>query len=92
MIGNSAVGKTSLTYRYIEGKPKEDGPTTLGFPMYFKILNICNKRILLQINDTNGSERYMTVANSFYNNADGVVYVFDVSNKKSLKDIEYWME
>lgn len=41
--------------------------------------------------DTAGSERYRTITPSFYRKSAGIIFVFDITNRKSFEDIEKWM-
>jgi Ras-related protein Rab-1A len=47
-------------------------------------LQINKTTIKLQIWDTAGQERYRTITNAYYKGADGIIIVFDVTNKESF--------
>ena len=47
--------------------------------------------IKLQIWDTAGQERYKTITNSYYRGAEGVIIVFDLTNKESFMHIKDWL-
>ena len=42
--------------------------------------------------DTAGQERFITLTQSFYKQAAGVVVCFDVTNEQSFKDVQRWMD
>ena len=50
------------------------------------------KNVKLQIWDTAGQERFKTITSSYYKGAHGIILVYDITDKKSFKDIETWME
>lgn len=52
----------------------------------FKIKQLCveGKSIKLQIWDTAGQERFKTITKSYYNGANGVYIIFDLSSKESF--------
>lgn len=58
----------------------------------FRTLQINKTTIKLQIWDTAGQERYRTITNAYYKGADGIIIVFDVTNKESFQNINSWLE
>ena len=46
----------------------------------------------LQIWDTAGQERYRTITNAYYKGADGIIIVFDITNRESFLNIDSWLE
>ena len=45
----------------------------------------------MQIWDTAGQERYRTITNAYYKGADGIIVVFDLTNKESFLSIPVWL-
>ena len=45
----------------------------------------------MQIWDTAGQERYRTITNAYYKGADGIIVVFDMTNKESFLSIDGWL-
>ena len=50
-----------------------------------------DKIIKVQVWDTAGEERYRSITNAYYRGAEGILIVFDVTNKESFKNIENWI-
>ena len=48
--------------------------------------------VKLQIWDTAGQERYRTITNAYYRGADGIIVVFDLSNKETFLTVSDWLE
>ena len=46
----------------------------------------------LQIWDTAGQERYRTITNASYKGADGIIIVFDITQRESFLSIDSWLE
>lgn len=46
----------------------------------------------VKIWDTAGQERFRTITYSFYRRADGIIISYDVTDEKSFKSIENWVE
>jgi len=57
-------------------------------------LEITNNKsnIYVQIWDTSGAEKYKAITNSHIRNSDGVILVFDVTNRKTFEDLSYWYD
>ncbi len=91
LLGNNAVGKTSLIKRYIENKFEDIFISTVGVDMFKKNLKINDKDINLEIMDTCGQERYKSIALGPIRNVNGIIFVFDVTNEQSFIDINNWL-
>jgi Ras-related protein Rab-18 len=91
MIGDSGVGKSSILLRFTDGTFDEDIGATIGVDFKVKFLSICNKRIKLTVWDTAGQERFRTLTSSYYRGAQGIVLVYDVSNRASFDHLETWL-
>ena len=60
---------------------------------YFKkVLSIGADDILLEIWDTAGQERYRSLIKFFYQNARGALLVFDLCDKDTFKNLEFWLK
>lgn len=92
VIGDSGVGKSSLTVRLSEDVFYKDYASTIAidFRMYF--MNFLDKKIRLQIWDTAGQERFQAVATAFYRGANGVMLCFDLTHRPSFQHLDMWMD
>ena len=91
LIGDISVGKTNLLTKYTEQSFSKNNLSTIGIEFKEKVINFQNKKIALQIWDTSGQERYNSIVESFYKNSNGILFVFDVTNKDSLENIKRWL-
>ena len=66
MVGNSAVGKSSLLLRFADNEFSENYMTTIGVDFRFKSFNVSQMVVKLQIWDTAGQERFRTIVNTYY--------------------------
>ncbi|MEM3586723.1 MAG: GTP-binding protein [Candidatus Jordarchaeaceae archaeon] len=92
VLGDGAVGKTSLIKRWTEGSFRTDYILTIGSNFAVKSLNIEDKPIKLQIWDLAGQPHFSDVRVLFYKGAMGAMYVFDVSHLESYNNIVRWYE
>jgi Ras-related protein Rab-18 len=84
LIGESAVGKTSIMFRYCHDTFTEDRQPTVGVGFKPKLITMNEESIKLAIWDTAGQEKYRTIATTYYRNADGALLVYDISRPETL--------
>ena len=91
LIGDSYVGKTSLLLQYIDRECPENHMATIGVEFKDKIVQINKKNVKLQVWDTSGQERYRSITKNFYRNADGVMFICDVTKENTFENIKNWL-
>ena len=92
-LGNSAVGKTSYILRYTEKTFEEVYLTTLGIDFKTKIIKLPNnQKYRIDYYDTAGQERYKSISLNAIKNTQGVILMYDITNKKSFDAITKWMK
>ena len=91
LLGNSSVGKTSFLLRFCDDKYDPETLTTIGVDYKKKFIKRHDKKIKLHICDTAGQERFRSLAKNQYKNADGIILMYDITNKKSFQDIKDWI-
>lgn len=92
IIGESCVGKSSLLTQYVEEEFSLNHTTTIGVEYKQKSLKMEDgNSIRVQIWDTAGTTRYNTITPNYYRNVDGILLVFDISNKKSFEMVNFWI-
>lgn len=57
-----------------------------------KTIDIDNIQMKLEFWDTAGQERFRSVIQQYYNDSQGAVLVFDLTNSKSFSDLKYWAQ
>ena len=91
VIGDTDVGKSSLTKRYIDGKMPDNSTPTIGASFLQKRVKVGAAEVSLQIWDTAGQERFRSMAPMYYKQAKAAVCVFDVTNEESFHRISSWL-
>ncbi len=91
VIGDTSVGKTNLVNRYAKNFYSEDMAPTIGADFISKIVNINNQNVNVKFWDTAGQEKYRAISKKFYKEANGVVLVYDVSDKMTYENLNSWV-
>ena len=89
-LGDSAVGKTSLIGRYIDNYFSNNYIGTFGLDSQFKKKKIKlqnGEEINVKITYTAGQERYKSIANNYIKKANGILLVYDITNKESFQNV-----
>ena len=92
IIGDSNVGKTSILLQHTSNFFQETHIATIGVEFKLKEIMLDNIEYKLNIWDTAGQERFKAITKSFFKAADGIVFVYDVTNKPSFENIKNWIK
>ncbi|KAM6114686.1 ras-related protein Rab-18-B-like isoform 1-T1 [Phoenicopterus ruber ruber] len=106
LVGDSAVGKSSLLLRFTDGAFEPCLKPTIGVDFKVKKMVVDGHAVQLAIWDTAGQERFRTLTPSYYRGAQGVVLetidmitvrheiystVYDVTRKDTFTGLESWL-
>ena len=92
MLGDSAVGKTSLISQFLTQKFDDNYLTTIGKDkLEKKVVMEDGNEIKLIIWDTAGQERFRGLAKNYFHGCNGFILVYDITNKKSFDQLKGWM-
>lgn len=92
VIGDAAVGKSSIVRRLISNDFSEKTESTVGVDFVCYSTEIDNHEVKLQIWDTAGQEQYRSISKIYYRNAVGVLLVCSFTDHISLENIERWLK
>ncbi|MBY9007357.1 MAG: GTP-binding protein [Candidatus Lokiarchaeota archaeon] len=90
VCGDPRVGKTSTILRFTNNAFTRTYIPTLGVNVTQKALKIDEKVIKLVLWDIAGQSKFSKMRIHFYQGAEGVLLVFDLSNKKSFDSVRRW--
>ena len=79
LLGDSMVGKTAFLTRYFKNTFTETFLSTIGIDDETKFIKINDEKCKLIIWDTAGQERFRSLPKKYYQNADGIFLLFDVT-------------
>eukprot|EP00796_Vickermania_ingenoplastis_P005910 gene5910-4225_t len=94
VVGNGAVGKSSIIRRLCESGFKESYKQTLGLDFYTKKITLPNSAtaVSLQVWDIGGQQLGGKMIDHYLSNSNAICCVYDVTNIASLRDVEEWKE
>ncbi|KWU44330.1 ras-domain-containing protein [Rhodotorula sp. JG-1b] len=100
LLGESAVGKSSLVLQFVKGQFDDYRESTIGKSL---IVSTCaafltqtvpvssGNFIKFEIWDTAGQERYKSLAPMYYRSAHAAVVVYDITSAPSLVKARSWI-
>ncbi len=91
LLGEKNVGKTSLVYRFIENKFRENYKATLGVNLLKKDIDI-NGGVSAQIWDLGGQESFRSLRKLYLEGANGGLVIFDLTDRNSFDKLNEWIE
>jgi small GTP-binding protein len=100
ILGDAAVGKTSLINRFVENSFSEDYRATLGANIVRKDVNLNNTKVRLIMWDLAGQEKYQVVRSMYFQGCQGALLVYDLTrystfdsiNSKWLRDFKKFVK
>ena len=93
ILGDLAVGKSSIANRYIQNTFSDKYVATIGASFYAKNIKLSNNELIkIHIWDTGGSERFRSISNIYYKGADGALLIYDVQKESTLTNLNYWIK
>ena len=91
VVGSIAVGKTCLIAHYQTGKFLSEIPSTCGSSFVQKKTIINGKKYTLNLWDTAGQEKYDSLTKIFTKNANVIILVYSIVDKKSFQSLNKWL-
>ncbi|NMC08178.1 MAG: GTP-binding protein [Candidatus Lokiarchaeota archaeon] len=93
IIGDSAVGKTSLISCFVEHKFPNDYLPTIGTNLYVKEITVSPKvQFQMTCWDIAGEKKWTTMRKLYYKGATGVFMVGDLTRKETFESLKkYWL-
>ena len=92
ILGNSSVGKTSFIIKCTEDCFQEVYLSTIGIDYKEKEVIIEGKKYKILLYDTTGQERFKSLAINLIKDADGVMLMYDITNRESFNSIIDWIK
>jgi len=92
LLGESAVGKSSLVLRFVKGQFLEYQESTIGAAFLTQTVCLNDITVKFEIWDTAGQERYHSLAPMYYRGAQAAIVVYDITNVDSFERAKSWVK
>ncbi|EZG68106.1 GTP-binding nuclear protein Ran [Gregarina niphandrodes] len=90
LIGDGAVGKTTLVKRHLTGEFEKKYVPTLGAEVYPLKFDTNFGPIIFNVWDTAGQEKLSGLRDGYYVHANGAIIMFDVAARITYKNVTSW--
>jgi small GTP-binding protein len=91
LVGDSEVGKTSIIHTYVRQSFDPDQKNTVGASFHTLTREINKQKIIIQIWDTAGQEKYRSIGPIYYRNASAALAVFDCTVEDFTDSLTEWI-
>lgn len=91
LLGEAAVGKSSLVLRFVNNDFQENKEPTIGAAFLTQKCSLPTRTIKFEIWDTAGQERFASLAPMYYRNAQAALVVYDITKPSSLTKAKHWV-
>jgi len=92
LLGESAVGKSSLVLRFVKGQFHEYQESTIGAAFLTQTVCLEDTTVKFEIWDTAGQERYHSLAPMYYRGAQAAIVVYDITNQDTFGRAKTWVK
>ena len=92
LLGESAVGKSSLALRFVRREFQPNQEATIGAAFLARTLAVPQGSVKYEIWDTAGQERYRALAPMYYRGASGALVVYDITSEDSFRKALSWVK
>ena len=91
LLGNMAVGKSSIMYRYTDDHFNVNIMGTAGLEIKKKLIKLNDTDISLNIYDFAGQDRFRKITKSHYKDSNGIILIYDITDRKAFESVSDWM-
>jgi len=90
ILGDTAVGKTSLVNRFVDNSFKENYAATMGVNIMTKIVEVREPpmKVRLVLWDIAGQETYRATQKYYYEGCNGALLIYDITRYSSFDNIK----
>jgi len=92
LLGDSAVGKSSLVLRFVKKQFFEYQESTIGAAFLTQTVAVNDYVVKFEIWDTAGQERYHSLAPMYYRGASCAIVVYDITNRQTFLRAKSWVK
>ncbi|XP_034236218.1 ras-related protein Rab-23 [Thrips palmi] len=90
IVGNGAVGKSSMIQRYCKGTFTKDYKKTIGVDFLERQIELDGEEVRLMLWDTAGQEEFDAITKAYYRGAQACVLAFSTVDRDSFEAATSW--
>jgi len=90
IVGDKAVGKSSIVRRFVENRFSLDYRSTLGLNVLSHSLNFYGNEVYLSLWDVGAQKYFKRFRKTYYIGAQAAFIVFDVCKRDSFANVKVW--
>ena len=90
IVGDKAVGKSSIVRRFVENKFSLDYRSTLGLNVLSHSIRFYGNEVYFSLWDLGGQEYFKRFRKTYYIGAQAAFIVFDVCKRDSFANVKVW--
>lgn len=90
-VGDEYVGKSSILKRITKMNLVSKYEQTIGVDFHTTTQKVDNRLIKCHLWDTAGNKAFNNIITRYFNGSAAVIFIFDLSNEISFKNIEFWL-
>ncbi|KAI0214283.1 Ras-related protein Rab-23 [Lamellibrachia satsuma] len=91
VVGNGAVGKSSMIQRYCKGIFTKDYKKTIGVDFLERQIEVNGEDVRLMLWDTAGQEEFDAITRAYYRGAQACVVAFSTVDRDSFDAVKNWL-
>ncbi|KAK2192778.1 hypothetical protein NP493_23g06024 [Ridgeia piscesae] len=92
VVGNGAVGKSSMIQRYCKGIFTKDYKKTIGVDFLERQIEVNGEDVRLMLWDTAGQEEFDAITRAYYRGAQACVVAFSTVDRDSFDAVTNWLQ
>ena len=90
LLGNPAVGKTSLIRKFVYDMYSDDYIGTLGTKVSKKTVEIDGKQVTMMVWDLMGEHEFRRIQRMAFTGTQGALIVCDLTRRETLEGFDFW--
>jgi small GTP-binding protein len=91
ILGDQAVGKSSLLAQFVDGKFSLSMMGTAGVDLKKKVIDYKNNKVNIHFFDSAGHDRFRHLTKQYYKGSKGIILAYDVTDKNSFNSVSGWI-
>ncbi|KAM3134782.1 hypothetical protein pb186bvf_013107 [Paramecium bursaria] len=91
MLGDKAVGKSSIASRFCFNKFQTEYEITIGGVYNCIDMQVKGQQLKVHLWDTAGEEKFKSLLNLYYRDANAAIIVYDITQSETFDSVRNWL-